>query len=582
MAESLETMTRWVLVVVMIMVNTTTKAEEIEIGEGIYLEDGKAIMYENTIPIVYEMRWGDKEDNLKMDKPIKWSTCYKNATCIVGKTLSDYKRAVDGQITNLEPKMWEEGRSKRFNIIGWLLKQCCGVASQDDFETLYRGEDRVEEHLEEMRKVLHTDHRGITNLVTNQQKLTEDFNGILNNTKHELTDIMMNQAGLSEKEDIMMANLLSIYKQMNKLTQKIKKNLAASSCQNKRIPSTMISPETLRADLKKIEERANKQEWQLAIPVEEVGRYYGIPTAACVITKERLVVRIKIPLQRKGNKIQYYDAHTIPIADYKTTCEKEIPSTRILVDGSKQSYAWITNDKFCKPETNQLCKSPRNLKWRKFNTIESDTPTVCQNDTSMKITYIGEEQFTITHPERLKIQCGEERPMPVKIAEEVHGYIKIKIPCKCSIQNEDQEVIIQKQFPCDERWTKNVTIWHVIPQEWINNETEAIEIMKNSSMNYQDKLKNLMSENWNVRMKFPHLKEEAEEGKEEDNDEISYTKIKNRIKDYHMEWTTFITLILMIVIFRQPIIILLSRIARTGERSRHEGHHISQMQLPSD
>uniref|UniRef100_A0A8D9AMN7 Envelope protein n=1 Tax=Cacopsylla melanoneura TaxID=428564 RepID=A0A8D9AMN7_9HEMI len=580
MVETLGTTTRWVLVVV-VMIKTIT-GEEIEIGEGVYLEDGKAIMYENSIPIVYEMQWGDKEDNLKMDKPIKWSACYRNSTCIVGKTLSEYKQAVDTQINNLEPKMWEEQRSKRFNIIGWLLKQCCGVASQDDFETLYRGEDRVEEHLEEMRKILHADHRGITNLVTNQKSLTEDFNGILNNTKHEVTNIMMEQVEFSEKEDIMMANLLSIYKQLNKVTLKIKKNLAASSCQNKKIPSTMINPITLRGDLKRIEERANKEEWQLAIPVEELGKYYGIPTAACVITKERLVVRIKIPLQRRGNQIKYYDAHKIPIADYNSTCEKNIPSSRILIDSSKQKYAWIMDDKFCKPETNQLCKSPRNLRWKKFKAINRETPTICQKDTTMKITHLGEDQFTITHPEKLKVQCGEERARPASIAEEVHGYIKIRIPCECKIQNEDQEVIIQKQFPCDERWTKNVTIWHVIPEEWIKDEKEAMEIMKNSSMNYQDKLKNLLSENWNVRRKFPQHTEEAEEEKEEENDEISYTKIKTKLQEYHMEWTTFITLILMIIIFRQPLIILLSRIARIGEKKQSDGHHITQMQLPSE
>ncbi|KAL1454519.1 hypothetical protein WDU94_010757 [Cyamophila willieti] len=142
------------------------------------------------------------------------------------------------------------------------------------------------------------------------------------------------------------------------------------------------------------------------------------------------------------------------------------------------------------------------------------------------------------------IQCGEERAKPANITEGVHGYIKIRIPCECKILNGNQETIIHKQFPCDEQWTKNITIWHVIPGEWTQDKDDAMEIMKNSSMNYQDKLKKLMSENWNVKRKFPLNPKEEAAATEEEEDEFSYTRIKSKIQHYHMEWTTCIPRVL--------------------------------------
>lgn len=563
------------MVTLVMLDNSREETTAIEMGEGIFLEKNYAIVYEATMPIIYDIVSVNDGSVLKMEDSTKWSKCFKNQTCILGKTLSDFKRGVEVEISKLEPKMWEDQRRKRFNIIGWLLKECCGVASQDDFETLYRGQDRLEEHVDQMKNSLKKDHRDISQMVTNQNVLTDRYNSVLNRTRFELADVLLGQTELSAEGDIIIANLLSIFKLMGRMSQKVRKNLASVSCQNKKIPANMIDPETLRVDLQKLEEKVNAEEWTLAISPNDVGAYYGIPTAACVITKERFVVRIKVPIQRQENKIQYYDVIKIPIADTNVTCEKDISSNRILLDHNREKYAFIEDDKHCKPEINKLCKVPGRIRWRNIKTMDQDTRTICENDTAMRITHIGAEQYILTHPEVLFIKCGMDQPKLLWGLEGSHGYVKIKVPCNCMVLDKTKDIVIPKQFPCDDKWAQNVTVHHILPYEWIKNTKEAEEIIKNNTTKYQDKLNKLLSENWNITSKYKIQREDLKYEDDEDGVDDTYMKIKKKMQNYHLEWTTVITILFLIVLFRKPINIILSRMATIGETRGH----VSQLEV---
>lgn len=543
---------------------------EIKVGDGMFFEEeNNAILYENTMPIMYEMIWKEDEETMKLDSPTKWSTCYENATCMLAKTLSDYKQAIDSQISKLEPNIGQASKEKRFSIIKWILKACCGVATEDDFETLYRDEERVEVHVDDMRKALHSDHRSIQNIITSADTLSKDFSGLMSNAKHEVTDVMMDMAKLSQKEDMIVANTLSIYKQINRLTKKIRKNLATTSCQNKKIPATMVTPEMLMKDLIKIEEGANKEGWELAIPTRNIGKYYGIAIAACVITIERLVVRIKVPVQEKNRKWKLYEVIPLPIGDKNTTCEKQPQSTRIIVKGREEMFGWVLNEKHCKPEINQMCRVPRNTRWETIKNINIKTPTNCENTTEMIITHLSEESYAIAHPvTKLEVMCKEL--IPLNIPNNIHGYVQIKLPCKCKLLR-GEETLIANQFPCDENWEKNITMSHIIPEEWADH-VDPESVLNNSMLTYDEKLRKLMKEDWNITFKFNKKKEEDEEIYEEP---MTYHKIRNKIEDIHVEWTTILTALVLLVLFRKPINILLIRMVSTGRNK----NHISQMQV---
>ncbi|KAI5709973.1 hypothetical protein M8J75_004681 [Diaphorina citri] len=110
---------------------------QLKLGAGLHLEENQAIVYESSVPLVYEMNWEDPKD-LQEDVSIvpdttKWAQCYSNSTCTLRKIFSDYRKAINIQLDNLEPHLvLFKSKQRRLGVMGWILDHCCGVATQDE------------------------------------------------------------------------------------------------------------------------------------------------------------------------------------------------------------------------------------------------------------------------------------------------------------------------------------------------------------------------------------------------------------------------------------------------------------------
>uniref|UniRef100_A0A8D8YSM0 Uncharacterized protein n=1 Tax=Cacopsylla melanoneura TaxID=428564 RepID=A0A8D8YSM0_9HEMI len=92
----------------------------------------------------------------------------------------------------------------------------------------------------------------------------------------------------------------------------MRKNIASSSCQNKRIPATIISPNLLQTDLANLTNKLSIKETNSL--VREVNKYDPY--------------QVKIPIIRTNKGRKGVNVKAIPVTDFNSTCEFILTSQR--------------------------------------------------------------------------------------------------------------------------------------------------------------------------------------------------------------------------------------------------------------
>uniref|UniRef100_A0A8D8MC55 Uncharacterized protein n=1 Tax=Cacopsylla melanoneura TaxID=428564 RepID=A0A8D8MC55_9HEMI len=413
-------------------------------------------------------------------------------------------------------------------------------------------------------QTVHADHRSLTEVAVNAEALTKEFNGMLDKTKHAISDMMLAELNLEQSEEIVIKHIMSIYKIANNLALKMRKNLASSSCQNKKIPASIVPPNILNLDLVNLTTKLLSKEWELAIPTNKIGTYYGIPIAACILTPNAIVVRVKIPIRRANKGWKGVNARPIPIGDFNATCRLALPSHRAITSDKLGKVGWILDDIHCKPEVDQLCLIPRGIATIPINKLSSSYPATCVPESSTILTHLEKEKFAITNPpSSIQIHCGATKEVEfIKLPPLVHGHIELRIPCDCLVIV-TEDIFIEKLFPCDSSWSTNFTAYHILPFNWtLSSESDIDYTIKHERMTHEDKLNAILKTGWELKLKSP-VKVFEEMPVEAPS---TYATIKSSVQEFHLEWTTVISFLLFIIIFRQPLNVLCLRIVDTTPR----------------
>ncbi|KAL1454492.1 hypothetical protein WDU94_010735 [Cyamophila willieti] len=556
------------IIVILILVGKEGVALDIRIGDGLHFSENKGtVLYQNTIPIMYELKLNDiKEEDPDTTNETVADNHIKNTTSKLNKILEEHRNAVRTQLNKLVtlPSVIQ-GKQKRFSVAGWMLMKCCGVASEDQFHQLYQENDRVAVYLHNFNNSLANDHKAMTDMVANANNLTQDLNSVLDKSKQALVNMYLEQSTTKAIENIMIQHTLSLYRNQERTAQIIRINTATTACQNKRIPATIVSADTLKKDLAKLQEKVNKEGWELSISPQDIGKYFTVDIASCIIATDKIIVRIKVPVKHTRKLWKTFDVKTIPMGDYKSTCTTQIPSTRIVTSLNEDKFGWITDEQACKPEHNNLCHIPRDIHLKPLKNITKGLDIICTGETETQLTHLEEDTFAITNPPRT-IQVVEEKARETRaitLPEVVHGYLTIKVPCdQAAIITPDQ--VITSIFPCDATWTKKLTIQAIIPEVWTNNTDEVTEVIQNNELQFNDKMKILLAEGWEVKQKFNNV----EEAEQEDPDTVmsKYAEWKTEATGYVVEWTTILTVLILVILFREPINIGLIRIVERKKR----------------
>ncbi|KAI5753147.1 hypothetical protein M8J77_024004 [Diaphorina citri] len=187
---------------------------------------------------------------------------------------------------------------------------------------------------------------------------------------------------------------------------------------------------------------------------------------------------------------------------------------------------------------------------------------VCRPENNTSITPLGNNVFAITHPPTsFQMHCHQKEVEFLRLPAVVHGYLEMEVPCDCKAIV-DEHHHIDSIFPCDDRWSQNLTTHHIIPSTWISLPKEDIgKVLQNDSLQYEAKLNALLSEGWETKPKSVFVVPESV------SEDVSlYSKFRESAGEYHVEWTTVVTVLVIIILFRQPINILLVRLVSCGGR----------------
>lgn len=520
----------------------------------IRLEDPDTIVYENTIPIIYDIQL-EKEEAKKSspNPPTKWSNYYNDSIGLMKKLIGEYDQAVEDHLSKLKPQS-TRSKNKRFSVIGWILGECCGVATTDQFNHLYQDSQNMLIHMEAMKQTVHSDHQALAQEITGTEELADEVSLVINKTKQVITDTLIQQVTLEGKEEILTTAVLSIYKKIDKMIQIERLNMASISCQNKKLPLTLVDPQLLSKDLIKIEKQIGNEYWELAISSNKIGKYYHLPITSCIIAEDRFVIRTKIPIVRKGQNWRMSHIVPVPIGDSESTCYTRVTNNKI-VSSSKINKIIILEDKNCMAD-NRLCYIPRDAKYIDEDQLANEFSIECVNQTETLVTHITEEKYGITHPpKQIQVTCSKNTE-EVTLPAAIHGYLELHVPCSCQIFFNNNFRILD-QFPCDKDWPEKMGYYHIIPTNWtLLSHEEVDRIAKNESMIHQEKLNKIMQDGWEFKKKHIQLEPEV-------NASIFqqfFKQTKEQAQAIHLEWTTVLTILIILFLLRKPINLLLIKL----------------------
>lgn len=560
----------------------TTFALEINVNtkDTVILREIPAVLYENTIPLSYELHReddGSKTEDTDSTDNFKWSQCFQNTTCYLERILNKYSADTEVHISQIIPHFPETPiKAKRFSPIQWILHACCQVATTDDTDELFHSHSILSNQVEKMKLAIHDDHRDLAQSLTNIQSMTKQFNAVTNQAKHALAETLIQTKSLEEREGQLVKNLIKIYSHIDHLTKQTKLAAATSVCQSKFIPPQIITPSILKADLLHLQDSLTSHNWTLAIPVLNLGRYYSIPIARCIISNKQIAVRVKIPITRASNPMKLYSVKSTYFANDLQTCSKTTPSLKVISSGRHQKFHWFRDETHCQPETNSMCFVPRDMLANPADDVTcADCPTICTNSSKTIVASKGDDSFIITNPPKtITVSCQDKSTL-ISLPDINHGFLEVKIPCRCAVTWDDN--LLDTGFPCEAQWTaSNLTLSHIIPNHWIPvNDSVLTSLLNNSSMTYSKKIESVLNATWELTQKPVQLSPEVLY------QETYYNKIKSAAQDVHIEWSAIITILIFLILFRAPINALLVRVISAGTAGREKKRQASEQKISS-
>uniref|UniRef100_A0A8D8Z0D5 Uncharacterized protein n=1 Tax=Cacopsylla melanoneura TaxID=428564 RepID=A0A8D8Z0D5_9HEMI len=115
--------------------------------------------------------------------------------------------------------------------------------------------------------------------------------------------------------------------------------------------------------------------------------------------------------------------------------------------------------------------------------------------------------------------------------------------------------MIHDNFPCDKDWSLKMGYYHVIPYNWTNFTQEQItSVSSNESLSYQTKMDMIMNHGWEIKKKHTHIEPEINPPS---GISQTYQHMKKNMEEFHLEWTTVLSLLIILFLLRRPINLLL-------------------------
>ena len=221
------------------------------------------ISYEATIPVTYILPWSGNTSpaspNLKID-------CieHEDVNCKILSQIEEISKAVNKEVNGII-EYWNithlsfQSRSKRSLSLSFVadgLNWCCGVATQQKFDSMVMDTNEVKQRVSSLHAGLDSVVHVVSKELSDMENFQKEANINLEKLESKIKNLEYYTENVSGDLHIMWAALEKTYmdvsKNMLSITKAIKIQNAVETCRNQKIPTSIIAPSILREDLKKI------------------------------------------------------------------------------------------------------------------------------------------------------------------------------------------------------------------------------------------------------------------------------------------------------------------------------------------
>ena len=322
---------------IVLLIGSSIAAEEklsITISSGAFFNEIPEVMvYEKSIPLIYTQKIITEEQHFVENlieienycENEKNNYCYTiQQTLILLKNLNtninDNKKNLEKTEEMVGNNRKKTNRKRGIQIIGDFYNFCCDVATEKQIKNFYTNEDKLKQQADRLKDVFVSDHKDlnqITSQLNNYTTVTSNKLEILKNSfktllneekKNDLIETTKTDKEIKGLQDITFSLITMIIKIMNYERE----TSTQLHCKISKIPSRLITIDTLHTDLIKLSDIIKKNGFELAINLDNLSLYYNIPITECQFSKTQVLIKIKIPIRElKSNwkLFQYIPAH---------------------------------------------------------------------------------------------------------------------------------------------------------------------------------------------------------------------------------------------------------------------------------
>ncbi|KAL1490150.1 hypothetical protein ABEB36_012890 [Hypothenemus hampei] len=498
------------------------------------------ITYEATIPLSYETEWVETTFPTSEEKDVQ---CYDTADegiCAthyqfkaLTKAFAEETRLLDNTYRMYNMRETNGSRRKRaLDFIGEGFSWCCGLATDQKLKLVEEDEASVRRRLDTITETISSSLQSMTQDTAQFRRYEEQVRSTFQETERRLKFMgshlrqIQQKAGKADQQfqglgHTLIHNDFSAFKHNIVIARLLRKQAILSACQDHKLPSSIVDPSVLKADLAKLTTTLYSSQQELAISVTDIFRYYKLPLAECSFTTSKLFILLKVPIRRTQKQWELFELVTVPFAWYNQTCS--IPHRPLYLAANKLTTFSAPETRQisgmglhqCKPYHDTLCHlsrfPPEALEGPEcakilftggtITEISQHCPINCNPSTHMVISEVLEDTYVVTHPAGpLAIKCGTNRTV-LPSTYHHQGALKIRLQCSCHLES-GNEVLIPSRFPClSSDYRSGYT--HIIPGIWSNFRALVLTIHGHREPPVYANMAECLNTNWS--MEIPHL-----------------------------------------------------------------------------
>ena len=536
--------------IISVAIITSATSEIVKINNGAIFKkiQTETTIYTHSIPIIYTEKIPvDKQQLIETinaaipnEGKSENTSSQDYETMKVTQQLRNFTlQQLSAAIFELQAELQTNHRRKRaiLPIIGDFYQWCCGVATLSDIEDIHKNQEQLSRQYTKLRDAVVEDHKVLLQF----DKQVDSLAKIARNTYITITKNIQEiekTAITRENLKLQITLLLFHYKEI------------AQKCISHLLPEDSITPQILQTDLKKLEMLLKNQGQHLAIPRENIARYYQLPIAKCQFLKDQIQISVKIPVHSTTQHYELFEPIPIAYQNDDEICQIQIDPTIVIRHKHSNKITQISGHalKSCDTQT-QLCKIGdsmwdhnaacvthlfQNSKIEKINNIcyFHCSKAIIDLGTLPRTTNTDYRQFIITNPTTNTMVFDPKTKESTKVNSKGlrHGAFVIQLPCnKQLVEDKDngKTVIVDRQIPCF-KTSANTTVTQnrIIPAQWTLYPPEEVEHGLKTVLAYDERQPTLNKE-W--KKVTPHIRIKTSGEYERDLENITLQVSTHRI-----------------------------------------------------